>query len=270
MEDPSIEIVQISSWRRFLLRIALFLLVAVFAVGALAWFFALPLEGRYYARRFPLLLQTPVPVRDSSFTKSAGREIGFCDCGFEVPWSDLDDAKMITKENSATLYFDSGLVALLKCEPPREFVEGVLSSTKMSPETFRRAFGDDALESDYALTSLMLETRPMSFHTPHDQQGPLMARLLLKAIATPAADSGMFAIRTQEFKGFQYQDPEASPKWVLLDLFAADRGLEFQFFLHDHGAPPRVSQADINRVVRTVHKTGPFSAAKQITLTSHN
>ena len=254
----SIQTVQVRSRRRFLVRIALFLLVAVFAVGALAWFFALPLEARYYARRLPLLLQTPVPVRDSSFTKSVGREIGFCGCGFEVPWRDLEDAKTKTGGNSATLYFDSGLVTLLKCEPPREFVEGVLSSTKMSPETFRRAFGEDALDSDYALTNLMLETRPMSFHTPPDQQGPLMAMLVLKAIATPTADSGIFAIHTQEFKGFQYQDPQASPKWVLVDLFAADRGLEFQFFLHDHGASPHVSQADINRIVRTVHKTSPF------------
>jgi hypothetical protein len=252
---------RVSFPRRFLVRVAAFLLAIVFAAGALAWFFALPLEARYWARRVPVLRQTPTPVRDSSFTESAGRKIAFCGCAFDVPWSDLDDAKTRAGGNSTTLYFDSGLVALLKCQPPREFVEGVLSSTKMSSDNFKRAFGDGALQSDYTLTRLMLETTPdtISVSTPHRQQGPLMAMLVVKGLATPPADSGMFAIHTEEFDGFQYQDPQASPKWVLMDLFAADRGLEFQFFLHYHGASPHVSQADINRIIRSVHKLGPYS-----------
>lgn len=190
-----------------------------------------------------------------------------------MPWGDLDDARTQTRGNSTTLFFDSGLIAFLKCQPPREFVEGVLSSTKMSSDDFRRAFGDNALESDYALTRLMLETTPdkIGVRTPHRKQGPLLAMLVLKVIATPPADSGMFAIHTTEFDGFQYQDPQASPKRVLMDLFAADRGLEFQFFLHYHGASPHVSQADINRIVRTAHKVAPYSPLKQASLTpSHN
>lgn len=259
--------------RRFLVRLAASLLAIVLVAGALAWFFALPLEARYWARRIPVLRQTPTPVRDSSFTESTGRKIAFCGSTFDIPWSDLDDAKTKAGGNSTTLFFDSGLVALLKCQPPREFVEGVLSSTKMSSDNFGRAFGDGPLESDYALTSLMLETTPdtISVRTPHRQQGPLMAMLVLKGIATPPADSGMFAVHAEEFDGFQYQDPQASPKWVLMDLFSADRGLEFQFFLHYHGASPHVSQADMNRIVRTVHKVAPYSPLKRASLTPpHN
>jgi hypothetical protein len=259
--------------RRFLVRLAAFLLGFVFVVGALAWFFALPLEARYWAHRVPILRQTPTSVLDSSFTESTGRKIAFCGSTFDVPWGDLDDTKTKTGGNSTTLFFDSGLVALLKCQPPREFVEGVLSSTKMSSDDFRRAFGDSALESDYALTRLMLETTPdtIGIRTPHGQQGPRMAMLILKSIATPPADCGIFAIHTTDFDGFQYQDPQASPKWVLMDLFAADRGLEFQFFLNYHRATPHVSQADINRIVRTVHKVGPYSPLERASLIpSHN
>ena len=259
--------------RRFLMRLAAFLLGLIFVAGALAWFLALPLEARYWAHRVPVLRQTPTSVRDSSFTESTGRRIAFCGATFDIPWGDLDDAKTKAGGNSTTLFFDSGLVALVKCQPPREFVEGVLSSTKMSSAEFRRAFGDSALESDYVLTRLMLETTPdtIGLRTPHSQQGPLMAMLILKGIATPPADSGMFAIHTTGFDGFQYQDPQASPKWVLMDLFAADRGLEFQFFLHYHGGSPQVSQADLNRIVRTVHIVAPYSPLKQASLTpSHN
>jgi hypothetical protein len=211
-------------------------------------------------------------VRDSSFTESTGRKITFCGSTFDIPWSDLDDAKTKAGGNSTTLFFDSGLVVLLKCEPPREFVEGVLSSIKVSPESFRRTFGDAAL-SDYGLTRLMLETTPdsMTFRTPDRRQRAIMSMLVIKAMATPPADSGIFAIHNDEFDGFQYQDPQASPKWVLMDLFGADRGLEFQFFLHYHGASPHVSQAGINRILRTVHKVAPYSPLIKASLTpSHN
>jgi hypothetical protein len=261
--------------RRFLVRLAAFLLAIVIVAGALAWFLALPLEARYAARRNPVLRQTPTPVRDSSFTESAGRKIAFCGCTFDVPWSDLDDARTKAGGNSTTIFFKSGLVVLSKCEPPREFVEGVLSSIKVSPESFGRAFGDSALQSDYSLWRVILETTPdtLNVRTPHRQQGALMALLVLKALATPRADSGMFSIHGDGFDGFQYQDPQskARPDWVLMDLFAADRGLEFQFFLNYHGASPNVSQADINRIVRTVHKVAPYTPVEQINLTpSHN
>jgi hypothetical protein len=254
--------------RRFV-RVAALVLAAVLVLGAAAWFFGLPLEAHYLARRVPVLRQTPVPIGDLSFTASAGRTLDFCGCGFDVPWGDLNDAKTKTGPNSRILYFDSGLVALLKCEPPREFVEGVLSSIKVSPADFRRAFGQGPVESDYALTRLMLETTPMSFRTPPRQQGPLMSLLILKAMATPPADSGIFAIHSDEFDGFQYQDPKARPDSVLMNLFAEDRSLEFQFLLKYHGASPGVSQADINRIARTIHKVAPYPSIKRASLTQH-
>lgn len=255
--------------RPFLVRLVAFLVAIVLAAGVFVWFLGMPLEARYLARRVPVLKQTPVPVRDSAVTNSTGKRIAFCGSEFDVPWNDLDDSKTRAGGNSMILYFDSGLVALLKCQPPREFVEGVLSSTKFSPETFRRAFGDSAAESDYALTRLMLETTPgaLTIRTPHRDEGRIMAMLVLKATATPPADSGMFSIHTEDFDGFQYQDPQARPDWVLMDLFAADRGLEFQFFLKYHGASPRVSQPDLNRIIRTVHKISPYSRVKQASLT---
>jgi hypothetical protein len=254
----------IRSWARLLVRIAAFLLAAVLVIGALAWFFALPLEARYFARRVPVLRQIPAPILDSSGTESTGRKIALCRIAFEIPWNELNDSKTKAEGNSTIFYFDSGLVALLKCEPPREFVEGVLSSTKMRSESLRRAFGDSVVASDYGLTRLMLETTPDAITArAYDRQGPLMAMLVLKAMATPPADSGIFAIHTDEFDGYQYEDPRARPNKILMNLFAADRGLEFQFFLKYHGAAVNVSQADINRIVRTIHKVGPYSPINQ-------
>ncbi len=92
-----------------------------------------------------------------------------------------------------------------------------------------------------------------------------MVMLVLKAMSTPPADSGIFVIHTDEFDGFQYEDPRARPYRILMTLFAADRGLEFQFFLKYQGASVNVSQADINRIVRTVHKVAPYTPPASLT-----
>ena len=260
--------VQLRGQGSFLVRLVGVLLAIAVSAGAFLWYFGLPLEARYAATKAPVLRETPIPIRDSSVTQSPGRKLAFCGCEYDIPWSDLDETKTKVGANSTILYFDSGLVTLLKCLPPREFVESVLSSFQVSPENFRRAFGDSVLQSDYALTNLMLGTKPdeITFRTPHRYQASKMAMLVLKATTTPRADSGMFSIHTEEFDGFQYQDPQGMPDWVLLDLFAPDRGLEFQFFLNYHGASPHVSQADINRVVQTVHKIGPYPSLKNTSL----
>ena len=114
------------------MRLAVFVLGIVFVAGTLAWFFGLPLEAHYLARQIPVLRQTPGPIRDTSFTESATRRITFCGSACDVPWSDLDNAKTKTGASSTNLYFDSGLVVVLECLPPREFVEGVLSSVEVN------------------------------------------------------------------------------------------------------------------------------------------
>ncbi len=250
----------------FLARLAAALLALLVAAGVILWLFGFALEARYWGWRMPVLRQTPVPVRDPSVTESAGRKIAFCGCAYEFPWSDVNDAKTKSGVNSTILFFDSGLVVISKCEPPREFVDGVLSSFKVKAASFRQAYGDSVMDSDYALWTRLLQTTPdsMTVDTSQRQQGAIMALLVLKAMAMPPADSGIFAIHAHEFNGFQYRDPQAKPKSVLMNLYADDRGLEFQFFLNYNGASVHVSQADLNRIVRTIHKVGPYVPLKQV------
>jgi hypothetical protein len=246
-------------FRHFAWRLTLFLLAALFATGLFIWLFEMPLEAWYFGRRIPGLARKPVPVRDTTVTQSPGTKLAFCSCEFDLPWTDVDSTKTKVGPNTTILYFGSGLITVVKCEPPREFVDGVVSSTKVNPEYFRGV-------SDYQLTRLILETTPsaVSLRTPR-AQARAMSMLVMKAIATPRSDSGMFSIHTDEFDGFQYEDPEARPDRVLVSLFAADRGLEFQFFLKYNGGSTHVTQAEINRIVRTVHKVGPYSPPKQAT-----
>ena len=93
-----------------------------------------------------------------------------------------------------------------------------------------------------------------------------MSLLVLKAMGTPAADTGIFSIHSAEFNGFQYQDPAAGSRMIVMNLFSEDRGLEFQFHPKYKGAEAHVSQADINRIIETLHKVAPYSPLKQASL----
>jgi hypothetical protein len=251
--------------RRVLLRIAAALVAILLAAVAFLWFFALPLEARYWGRQMPILHETPVPLKNTAVADSPGRKMAFCGAEFEIPWSDVNDGKTKSGVNSTILFFESGLVATMKCLPPREFVDGVIESIHVNREKFRRAYGDRPAESDYALTRLMLETTPGSVRafSSHRAQGPMMSLLVLKAMGTPRADTGIFSIHSAEFDGFQYEDPAAGSSPVVMNLFADDRGLEFGFFLKVNGASAHLSQPEINRIVQTLHKVGPYPQPKQ-------
>lgn len=250
---------------RAFLKVAAWVASLALAVGLFAWFFALPIEARYWGRKMPVLSKTPVPLRVTMVAESPGRRINFCGTGFEIPWNDVDEGKTKSGPNSQVLIFDSGLAVVMKCEPPHEFVDGVLDAMQVNRDIFRLLFGNRAVESDYALTRLMLETTPesVSVFQSHRYQGPMMSLLVLKAWATPAADTGIFSIHASEFDGFQYEDPTAGSRMIVMYLFSEDRGLEFQFHPKYKGASAHLSQSDINRIVQTLHKVGPYSPLKR-------
>jgi hypothetical protein len=98
--------------------------------------------------------------------------------------------------------------------------------------------------------------------TPRDI-GPFMPRqravagsmlLLIKAIAMPKADSGIFAIQAQGFQGFQFENPKSRPPRIVDDLYSNDGGVELMFMLKPGGNGPGISQAEINRVIQSVYK----------------
>jgi hypothetical protein len=242
------------------IRLATGVVFLAIIAGTYAWYFGFAtialVEARYTAKQVPIVRKVPVPLTHSAQTESQGRKVAFCGYDFDVPWSDLNDSKTKSSPTKRVMYFDSGLVLAVTCIPPRTFVNTFLSEGKITPGDFRQVYGDDALQSDYALTRLMLETTPNKITlraAPKDASAAL-AMLIVKSLATPPADSGMFLLHSDEFDGFQYEDPTMHPKRILVDLCAPNLSFEFAFLLNYEGASPHISQSDINRIVQTVHK----------------
>jgi hypothetical protein len=244
-------------WKRVLVWFG----IVVVACGTSFWFFGVQtffaLEARYIGRKAPAVKQVPTELSDLSVSHATGKKLSYFGYEFEVPWDDIDESKSrIIGGNKAIIAFRSGNVLSVWSGSPREFVNLVLSSGKMDSDTFRQIYGDEALESDYALHRIMLETTPDKI-TPFISKRKAVSGamlLLMKAISAPrGADSAIFAVRAADFHGFQYGRPQVPPIGFSVELFGDNGSLDF-IFGQKAGGPTVISQADINRILQTLHK----------------
>ncbi len=246
-----------SRWMRVLVGLG----IAVLACGIYLWFFGVQtfsaLEARYIARKMPVVKKVPVELPDLSVSQASGKKLSYFGYEFEVPWDDIDEVKSRTiGGNKAIIAFKSGNVLSVWSGSPREFVNTVLSSGKIDQDTFRQIYGDEALQSDYALHRIMLETTPDEI-TPFVSKRDAISRavlLVMKGISSPrGSESGVFSVKAGEFTGFQYGRPLNPPGGLSVELFAASGSLDFIFGQRVNGSTV-ISQPDINRILYTLHK----------------
>jgi hypothetical protein len=250
-------------------RVLLGLGVAILGGGVYIWLFglqtALALEARYLARKVPVVWDLPAQLPDSSVSRSPGKKLYHFGYQFEVPRDDIDEAKSRTVgERKAIIAFRSGNVLSVWSGPPRELVNSVMSMG-MDRNAFRQMYGDEALQSDYALNRLMLTTTPDKI-TPFISKKSAAGQsilIVMKGISAPrGADSGIFAVNADGFRGFQYGHPPDS-RWFSVGLFADNGSLDFIFAQKANG-PTIISQKDINRILQTLHKVDANTVASSL------
>ena len=228
--------------------------------GFCVWHFGVAalfvLETRYVEWKSPLVKKTPKELTDLSVSQAPGQKLSYFGYEFEVPW-DLDEQKTKQIGKMELIAFRSGNAILFSKAAPREFVQTFLSSTKVDPDKVRNFWGEEALESDYSLHRLILEATPgqVTLFTRREDAARGAMLLVMKGIMIPrSGESGVFRLRTGKFQGFQYGDPQARPKSLNVEIFADDGGLSFAFAQKAEGTALAITQAEINRVVQTVHK----------------
>jgi len=244
-------------WKRVLIALGIIGL----ALAAYLWLFGVQtffaLEAQNTARKLPFVRRTPVPLTDLSVSGESGTTLAYFGYEFEVPWTDIDREKSkIIGGNKAIIAFHSGNVLSVWSGRPHEFMDYLLEQGKIDKENFRRLYGDGALQSDYDFKRVILEATPDKVTSFSDRRRAVSQGVLLmvKAICVGGdPDSGIFAVQGKEFKGFQYGIPRNPPKQVNLELFPADGHLDLVFGQKKDG-PTVISQADINRILQTIHK----------------
>lgn len=233
------------------------------------WFFSIAtmfvIETRYIAWKAPIVKKAPVELTDLSISQAPGRKLSYLGYEFEVPWDDVDEDKTKQTGKMQVIAFRSGNAILFSKMPPKEFVNTFLSMTKENATGLRAIYGEDALQSDYSFTRLILETTPESvtlLGSRKDSVGSAML-LVIKGIMIPrGGESGIFRIRTSKLQGFQYGNPQSRPKSMEVTLFGDDGGIAFLFAQKEKGPGLPITQAEINRVVQTLREaTAPTSRA---------
>jgi hypothetical protein len=248
-------------------RLLVWIGIAV-TLGAYVWTFGsqtvLTLIARYKCRDIPAAGKTPVALPDLSVSSVRHKTVAYFGYEFELPWDDVDEQKsrMAETVHVHVTAFHSGNALWFSTFPARDFVKNVVEMTKLTPEQFRQVYGEEAFESDLGFVRTMLQVTPrdMSPFMSKKQAGASTVLLLIKVLAVSEADSGIFAIRTPDFQGFQFGNPQSRPSRIREDLYANDGGIEFIFF-RGRGMAPNVSQAELNRTLQSVRKTSSAAIA---------
>jgi hypothetical protein len=243
-----------SKWKRILMWVG----VVVVSGGVYLWCFGVQttsaLMVRYQFRKLPDVAKTPVPLSDLSISSVPHRVVYYFGYECELPWDDVDEAKDKTVGTIHVTSFRSGNAFWFSTFPPKDFVNGIMKTSNLDQQSFRQLYGDAAFESDYAFHDKMLRLTPSEI-TPFISESQAISGqmlLLIKAISTPKANSGIFSVQTQGLKGFQFENPQTKPARVSEELFSSDGGIDVIFMQKVGG--PTISQAEINRVIQSIHK----------------
>jgi hypothetical protein len=240
-----------------------FLLVCgttVIFVGIYAWLFGFQtigaLEVRYEYWKLPDVAKTPIALADLSISSTPHTKATYFGYGFELPWDDVDETKDKTIGSIHMSAFHSGNAFWFSTFPPKSFANEIMKAGNLDSQGFRRLFGDAAFESDYSFHKMMLQMAPSEITPFISRRQAVIGQtlLLIKGISMPRTDSGIFSIQTPDFQGFQFESPQNRPFRITAELFSDSGGVELVFLQKGGSDSPGISQAEINRVVQSVHK----------------
>lgn len=228
---------------------------------AYLWFFGVAtmfaLEARYVAWKMPVVKKTPVELPDLTIAQGAGRKLAYFGYEFEVPW-EVDEAKSKQVGEMQLVAFRPGNTLLVSRIAPKEFVNDFLSTGKGDPAGMKALYGDDVFESDYLLKERIFETTPdkVGLLTPRKEAVGSAMLLVVKGIMMPfGAESGIYRVRTADFRGFQFGDPRSRPRSLDLEIYNEEGGFGFIFAQRQNGAEPPITQAEINCVIQSLRKS---------------
>jgi len=215
----------------------------------------------YAARKAPQIARVvPTDLKDKSVSQAPGKKLSYSGYEFEVPWSDIDEAKTSLypkdkpEKTRVVLVFRSGLRLMVTALPPRDWANFLAKEMKVSPQAIESTFG----ESDYCFAKTLYEFSPdkmshwsLSRHV-HMREEFL---LIIKSMAlSESADDGIFNLENQSYKGFQEGNPQLRRNRIIVHLYSDEGSVEFVFFQKEYQNSAGVTQPEINRIVLSLRK----------------
>lgn len=249
-----------------LLRRILITLVVTLAVVFVGVCWIAPVALSFYAaKKAPAVARIiPTPLVDKSVSEVPGTKLSYFGYEFDVPWSDLDETqtKLYPKDtptkNRVDLHFSSGLRLEVTSIAPREFVNGLPENFKVSSQAIESVFGRDTMRSDYSFVKAVYEFSPDRMNHWVFSRGGINRDeflLIMKSIVpVKAAESGIFNVQNQSYRGFQQGNPQVRQNGIVVDLYSDEGTVEMIFLQKDYKSSTGVTQPEINRIVQSLRK----------------
>jgi hypothetical protein len=208
----------------------------------------------------PIAAMVPIPLPDTSISATPGQIVRFFGYQFEVPWQEPVSVKnpgdylalaYSPSDKRSVGFFNPAHNSALVAE-----VRDNLKSHGVNPQA-----ANDFLnaQSDYDLDRSILFSTPdqLSLVFPRRKEVFVAARLMIKHIRERESETGMYLFEIGNLHGFQFGNPERADM-IHVDAYD-DQGLKFEFIIGiKHGSAPRLTQAEINRVLQTLQPTSPL------------
>ena len=222
----------------------------------------------YAAKKVPAIARVvPTELKDHTVSQAPGTRLSYLGYDFEVPWSDLDESKteLYPKDKpdktTVVLTFRSGLRLQVTAFPTGEWKTLFTTDFKLSPQQFEQFVGHEASKSDYVFLRNLYDFTPDKMHywawssAVHAHE---VMVLTIKSIApAKAAETGIFNVQNETFKGFQQGNPLARPDRPLVTLYSDGGNVEITLWQKDYRNPAGITQREINRIVQSVSKIRP-------------
>jgi hypothetical protein len=256
-----------------LLRRIVTTIVVTLAVIFVCIYWVAPVAVSFYAARtaLPVARIAPTELKDHSVSQSPGTKLSYLGYEFEVPWSDLDEAKTALypkdkpEKTRVVLTFRSGLRLMVTAVRPREFAELWATDFKIQPRGVEILFGPGSSTSDYVFVRNVYEYTPDKMHywslSPGLHAREQMVLMIKSIMPAKAAATGIYYVQNLDYKGFQQGSPEGRQDGLVLDFYSDESHFELVFLQKDYQNATGVTQAEINRVIQSVRKATPTEAA---------
>jgi hypothetical protein len=251
-------------------RVLTMLLAAIASVFVTVNWIAPVAYSFYAAERAPAVASVvPVDLKDRSVSQTPGQKLSYIGYDFELPWADLDESriKFFPKEKAektkVDLRFHSGLRMMVTVHSARRWAKDLSSDAQspqpISPQIIESTFAPETMRSDYSFFSAVYGFTPDNMNhwstspAAHDREELMLA--VKSAALRKSAETGIFNLRNQNFRGFQQGNPRVRQDEIVIDLYSDEGSVEMIFFQADYPKFVGVTQAEINRIVQSLHKT---------------
>src|SRR5579864_8369336 len=229
----------------------------------------------YAANRVPATARiVPTDLQDHSVSQAPGMRLSYLGYDFEVPWSDLDNARTTlypkdrTDKTEVVLAFHSGLRLVVTAVPAREFVHAFSPDFTMSPKQIDAVYGEGSATSDYAFASHVYNFSPDKVHywslksEDHYRDDTMLN--MKSILPAESAATGIFRIQNGSYKGFQQGNPKIRQDNLLVSLYSDDGSVQIKFSQKAYRNSAGVTQAEINRIIQSLqHKAEDPNAIAQ-------